>query len=100
MARGIRISAGLVCALVVTGLVADETKSPLTMPDFFSTDEPRARVLILGTFHFKDAGLDSYKPKYDIDILSDERQKELGALLDSLMQASPEVELIEVKDVL
>ncbi len=28
---------------------------------------PEASLLLLGTFHFKDAGLDNYKPQFDVD---------------------------------
>jgi hypothetical protein len=58
-------------------------------PSTFGFGGPRAQLLLLGTFHFKDAGLDGYKPKHDIDILSAERQKELGEILDRLEAFAP-----------
>ena len=60
-----------------------------TIPADLRFDEPRAQLLLLGTFHFKDAGLDGYKPKHDVVILSDERQKELAEILDSLADFAP-----------
>jgi hypothetical protein len=39
---------------------------------------PRAKLLILGTFHFDDGGLDDYKPKHALDVLSEDRQQEIG----------------------
>ena len=42
-------------------------------PTRFGFDSPRAKLLLLGTFHFKDAGRDGYKSKFDVDILSAER---------------------------
>ena len=50
---------------------------------------PRAEILLVGTFHFSDPGLDSYKPEFDIDILSDERQLELDEILDGLAGFEP-----------
>lgn len=54
-------------------------------------------LLMLGTFHYADAGLDGYKPQYDIDILSENGQKELNSLLDILKQYNPTKIGIEVK---
>ncbi len=48
--------------------------------------EPPVELLILGTFHFTDAGLDNYRPQYDVDILSPDRQVEVEELL-SLLEA-------------
>ena len=48
-----------------------------------------AKVMILGTFHFEDAGLDDYKPKHRIDFLSTRRQKEVAALLHCLAGFRP-----------
>ena len=44
-----------------------------------------------------DAGLDSYKPEVDIDILSERRQKEVTEVLDSLALFNPTKILIEIK---
>jgi len=48
-----------------------------------------AKVMILGTFHFEDAGLDDYRPKHRLDLLSNERQREVTALLDCLARFRP-----------
>lgn len=58
---------------------------------------PKTEVLVLGTFHFKDAGLDSYKPEYDIDITSDKRQQELNQILSKLKAFNPEAIGLEYK---
>ena len=50
---------------------------------------PRAQVLLLGTFHFADAGHDDYKPKFKLDVLSRPRQREIAALLNSLGRYQP-----------
>ncbi|HLA11742.1 MAG TPA: DUF5694 domain-containing protein [Pyrinomonadaceae bacterium] len=59
--------------------------------------EPKAKLLLFGTFHFKDAGTDSYRPKFDIDILSNTRQRELEMILKCLEQFAPTKVAVEVK---
>lgn len=59
------------------------------------TDRKKSKVLILGTFHFKDAGRDSYKPKFSVDIQSPERQKEVKELVDILARFNPTKVTIE-----
>jgi len=49
----------------------------------------RAKILLLGTFHFDDPGLDDYKPKYRLDILSDQRQEEIDEVLSALAEFHP-----------
>jgi hypothetical protein len=44
----------------------------------------RTQILVLGTFHFQDAGLDEYKPKFSVNMLSAERQREIADLLQRL----------------
>ena len=51
--------------------------------------EGRAKILLLATFHFEDAGLDDYRPKYRLDILSNQRQKEIGEVLSALESFRP-----------
>lgn len=64
---------------------ADEVPETLTL-DEFQAYPPKAKVLLLGTFHFKDAGKDSYKPETDIDIRSEQRQDELREVLDLIVE--------------
>ncbi len=47
------------------------------------------KILLLGTFHFDDAGLDSYKPEHRLDILSERRQKEIEEVLHLLAKFEP-----------
>lgn len=54
-------------------------------------------LFMLGTFHFKDAGLDGYKPKHDIDILAPERQKQLQEVLDQIRKFKPTKIAVEWK---
>ena len=52
-------------------------------------ESTHAKLMILGTFHFDDAGLDDYKPTYRLDLLSPTRQQEVKALLDALTRFRP-----------
>lgn len=56
--------------------------------------EPR-RIVLLGTFHFKDAGLDEYKPTHSFDALSERRQKEIGEVVDRLDGFDADVVCVE-----
>jgi hypothetical protein len=49
----------------------------------------RTQILVLGTFHFQDAGLDEYKPKFSVNVLSAERQREIADLLQRLAAFQP-----------
>lgn len=48
-----------------------------------------AKIMMLGTFHFDDAGLDGYKPKHRLDLLSPRRQVEVAVVLNSLARFKP-----------
>ncbi len=52
-------------------------------------NEPRAYVLVLGVFHFQDAGRDTYKPVFTFDVRSPARQKELDQVLTKLAAWKP-----------
>lgn len=64
---------------------------------FSELEVQQADLLLLGTFHFKDAGLDGYKPQYDIDIFSEKKQDELRLLLDDLKSFAPTKIAVEFK---
>ncbi|MFP2924396.1 DUF5694 domain-containing protein [Pyxidicoccus sp. 3LG] len=65
-------------------------------PDFFGAKEPKPRLMMLGTFHFEDAGLDEYKPQHRLDVLSPERQREVEALVEALAKFQPTRIAVEV----
>lgn len=50
--------------------------------------KPR-ELMILGSFHFKDAGLDMHKPKHSFDALSEARQKQIEEVVDALAKFNP-----------
>jgi len=67
------------------------------IPDFLEQRKPKAKIMLLGTFHFKDAGLDSYKPEHEIDILSPQRQREVQEVVDLLAKYKPTKIAVEWK---
>ena len=85
---GVIVVALLVLLVPVPGARAQEP------PDF---PEPQAKILLLGTFHFKDAGLDAYKPEFDIDAGSPERQAQIVELIDALARFAPTRVAVEVR---
>ena len=66
------------------------------MPDFLNEDGPRARLLLLGIFHFDDAGLDDHKPGHAFDVLSETRQKEIEEVVALLKSYGPTRIAVEV----
>lgn len=58
-------------------------------------DRPRPQVLLFGTFHFSNPGLDAHKSKYTYDLFSLKGQKELQEVLDRLAEFKPTKILIE-----
>lgn len=57
----------------------------------------KAKVMVLGVFHFSNPGLDAYKPRFEFNILDPGRQKELGVLLEKLAKYRPTKILVEWK---
>ncbi len=52
-------------------------------------------VMILGVFHFANPQKDSYKPKFEIEVLSEKRQLEIDELLTKIAEYRPTKILIE-----
>lgn len=100
--RSCRPVGPLAALLAVASLAPSLAPSPgyaqqVERPDFFAADAPKPRVLLLGTFHFQDAGLDEYEPQWEVDVLSDERQAEIEELLGLLEAWRPTKVAVEVK---
>lgn len=55
----------------------------------------RPQVVLLGTFHFQDAGLDEYKPKAVFDPLARPGRKQVAEVLDRLAQFAPTKVVVE-----
>jgi len=68
--------------------------NPVSDPNYF-IGKHKPKVMILGVFHFKDAGLDSYKRKFSFDILKPKRQLELDNLLEKIAKYKPTKILVE-----
>ena len=56
----------------------------------------KSELMILGTFHFDNSGLDGYVPKNDVDIMSNEKQKELEEIINVIKKYAPTKIAIEV----
>lgn len=52
-------------------------------------------VLLLGTFHFDDQGLDEYKPQHHFDALAKNRQAEIAAVVAALVKLAPDAVCVE-----
>lgn len=72
-------------SLAVSGVLGDSHFPP-----------PSAKILLLGTFHFADPGLDEFKPEFDVDITSRERKAELEEVLAALGRFAPTKIAVEV----
>jgi len=72
-------------ALLIAAAIPAKGQSPL---DAFR-NAPRAQVLILGVFHFQDAGRDGYKPQFPFDIRTPQRQRELEEVIARLAAWRP-----------
>ena len=77
-------------AIVVLAVVAIAGTSPAQAEDT-PPQPPRGKaiVLLLGTFHFANPGLDEYKPQFTVDVLSKERQKEVAEVVKCLAAFRP-----------
>ena len=71
--------------------------SPLQAQSPWPADAPQAEVMLLGTFHFADQGLDSYRPRFDIDVRSPERQAEIESIVEQLAAFNPTRVAVERK---
>jgi hypothetical protein len=45
---------------------------------------PRAKILLLGTFHFHNPGHDAHKPTFTLDVFSERRQREIADVAERL----------------
>ncbi len=88
-----RLSDALLLALVVIGtMLPAELAGQPTPPE---RPAAAAKVLLLGTFHFKDAGLDDFKPLHEVDIFSEQRQAEIEQVVRCLDAYRPTVVGVE-----
>ncbi len=57
--------------------------------------EPWAEVMLIGTYHFDNPGLDQFNVEAD-DVLSDTRQAELEAVVERLAEWEPDLVVVEM----
>lgn len=79
---------------------SDKSQNHDTIEDPYSPHEfigkHKAKVSILGTFHFDNPGMDSYKHEFPFDILAENRQNELNDLLSALEVYQPTKIMVEI----
>lgn len=56
----------------------------------------RAKVLLLGTFHFEGSAGDAYQPAFHVDVLSPERQSQVAEVASLLARFRPTKVAVEV----
>jgi len=52
-------------------------------------------VVLVGTFHFDDQGLDEYKPTHHFDALAEDRQQQIGKVVGDLAKWAPDLVCVE-----
>ena len=72
------------CKQKVVGTVTASETPEIDTPDFLKNKQQKAKVLLMGVFHFSDAGLDGYKPKHNFDVMSDNGQREIKEIIQAL----------------
>lgn len=86
------VSLALICAAAAaqqTAATPAEQGEQLVESFLTFSSRPPAKVLLLGTFHFRDSGRDDFKPEHEVDVLSEERQAEIEAIVQSLARFQP-----------
>lgn len=96
---GITISALLISCNMQNDQADKEIKpeqmaNHISDPDVF-IGKHKAKVMVLGVFHFDNPGSDSYKPQYSFNILEEKRQGELEILLNKIAGYKPTKILLE-----
>lgn len=50
---------------------------------------PSSKILLLGTFHFQDRGLDRHQPQHGFNVFSKGRQSEIAEVVNLLAEFKP-----------
>ncbi len=79
----VRLATLLALSAAVCSTSCAQKASPPPLP------RQPAQILLLGTFHFDDAGLDEHKATDRIDVLSPERQREIEDVIRCLTKFRP-----------
>ena len=104
MSRGVRagVRAGVISwivGLATASAVVATAPTEGAQGDTRRVEFPAApsELLILGSFHFDDKGLDEYKPKHRLDVGAAARQREITTILDRLVEFGPTRIAVEVR---
>ena len=84
----------LASAVLLAAAAASAQTPPV--PDVLDEAGPKAAVLVLGTFHFASPGRDRYRPRFAVDMLSAERQREVEDVVEQLAAYRPTRIAVEV----
>ncbi len=84
--RKVAPGALLTAALLLSARAPAAGQAPLTplRPGAHS-----AQLLLLGTFHFANPGLDAYRPRFAVDVRAPERQRQVNDLVERLARFRP-----------
>ena len=81
------------CSIVLwtSSLLFCQQRTSLDPDAILIADRPQAHVLLVGTFHFGYPGLDAHKTAEtdQVDVLSEQRQKEMAELAEVIMRFRP-----------
>lgn len=72
-----------------SGADPDTLASQLIDEFLHISSRPPAKILILGTFHFRNSGRDDFQPEHEADVLSAPRQAEIADIVDRLAAFQP-----------
>lgn len=77
----------ILCFLFPTAIFSQSVDVETILKPF--TEKKKSKLMILGTFHYRDGGQDGYKPKFSVNIKSEKRQAEVKELLELLAKFKP-----------
>lgn len=93
--------AGVLIALVSGACVQARTHaaliSPLHATAFLDEHGAKAQLLMVGTYHFANPGLDAYKQAFSVDMLSHTKQEEIEDVVERLARFNPTRVAVEAK---
>jgi hypothetical protein len=87
-ARALALAAAVATAPLAAAPLAAQP-SDGALPPEIAFPAPTAQVMLVGTFHFDNPGLDAYKHRFGVDILSPARQREVEDVVTRLAAFRP-----------
>lgn len=86
----------LFTVLLLTIFLGTQLAHAQEKPNFLHTNTEKQKILLLGVFHFANPGKDVYKPKYEVNIFSKRRQKQVKKILHLLKKYHPTKIAVEI----